>query len=115
MEEERTDRIQQRVREQQQHHLAVLTNSVQQAPPNEYQVEQVMETFESEEMERKRNEVEETSDSGSDRLSYYPPVFVWNYCPIQKLFFSSIRLSSYQWAHHVTCIILIEKSKAKNP
>ncbi|EFX77699.1 hypothetical protein DAPPUDRAFT_321224 [Daphnia pulex] len=76
MEEERTDRIQQRVREQQQHHLAVLTNSVQQAPPNEYQVEQVMETFESEEVERERNQVEETSDSGSDRLSYYPPVFV---------------------------------------
>lgn len=94
MEEERTDRIQQRVREQQQHHLAVLTNSVQQAPPNEYQVEQVMETFESEEMERKRNEVEETSDSGSDRLSFSPPVFVWKYCPIQKLLF--FLLSAYR-------------------
>jgi hypothetical protein len=31
----------------------------------------------------------------------------------KNFFFSSIRLSSYQWAHHVTCIILIEKSKAK--
>ena len=76
MEEERMDRIQQRVREQQHHHLSVLTHSVQQAPPNEYQVEQVMETFENEEVAQERNKVEETSDSDSDRLTYYPPVFV---------------------------------------
>ena len=76
MEEERMDRIQQRVREQQHQHLAVLTHSVQQAPPNEYQVEQVMETFERDEVLPEKNEIEETSDSGSDRLTYYPPVFV---------------------------------------
>nr|CAH0111324.1 unnamed protein product [Daphnia galeata] len=70
MEEERFDRIQQRVREQQHHHLDVLTHSAQQAPPNEYQVEQVMETFENEEVAQERNKVEETSDSDSDRLTY---------------------------------------------
>lgn len=101
MEEERMDRIQQRVREQQHHHLDVLTHSAQQAPPNEYQVEQVMETFENEEVAQERNKVEETSDSDSDRLTYYPPVFVWKYCSINTFFPSLLIVLSVRSSCHL--------------
>lgn len=73
MEEEKVDRIQQRVREQQNHHLAVLTNSVQPTPSSECQVKQTNETRVE---VVTQEEVEEVSDAGSDRLIYYPPVFV---------------------------------------
>lgn len=67
------DRLQQRMREEQQRNLDILTRSSQPAPPVEYQLEQVMDGSETEIEQRKEDEV---SDADSDRLTYYPPVFV---------------------------------------
>ncbi|KAK4036009.1 uncharacterized protein LOC116928957 [Daphnia magna] len=77
VEEEKMDRIQQRVREQQNHHLSVLTNTVQPTPPSAYGVKQMMGTTETQvEVMQEGMGVEDVSDAGSDRLTYYPPVFV---------------------------------------
>lgn len=72
------DRIQQRMREQQHHHLSVLTNVSQSAPSIEYGVQQVTEVA-AEKVEIEIENEDYTSDVDSvdsDRLTYYPPVFV---------------------------------------
>lgn len=74
MEIERLDRMQQRMREQQQQHLSFLSNTTQSAPPFENNAEQVIEVV-SEAGEEITNDGE-TSEADSDRLTYYPPVFV---------------------------------------
>ncbi|KAI9551505.1 hypothetical protein GHT06_021838 [Daphnia sinensis] len=77
VEEEKIDRIQQRVREQQNHHLSVLTSTAQATPPSEYGITQMTEAIETRvEVMQQGMGVEDVSDAGSDRLTYYPPVFV---------------------------------------
>ncbi|XP_057379489.1 uncharacterized protein LOC130701526 [Daphnia carinata] len=77
VEEKKMDRIQQRVREQQNHHLSVLTSTLQSTPPSGYGVRQIMETSETQvEVMQEGMGVEDVSDAGSDRFTYYPPVFV---------------------------------------
>ena len=60
------------MREEQQRNLEILTRTSQPAPPIGYQLEHVLESAETE-IEQEKFE----SDADSDRLTYYPPVFVW--------------------------------------
>lgn len=76
MEEERMDRLQKRMRDQQQQHLSVLANTTQSAPPFENKVEQVIEVVYEARHEIENENEDQTSEADSDRLTYYPPVFV---------------------------------------